>query len=282
MAAVVVSVLNMKGGVGKTTICLNLACSLAKHYQAKVLIIDFDPQANASSGLLTFEQYEAHREKKKVISAIFSDIEKIVGPVKRKEDKLLTLDQMKMRAKKYRPDGQIDLVPSELELSHVLERAGGASLEDRLKFVLKGKKNQYDFVLIDCGPTYSVLTNNALRASDYVLIPVKPDPFSARGIPLLLNRIEAHNRLNVGEDQVKVLGIVFNMVKEGLVHAAGVRAEIYKEHKNVFRTEISHTEHYPAGIIRRKPIFETTAQSAFTNNFAEFVAEFRKKLGLSA
>jgi chromosome partitioning protein len=269
----------MKGGVGKTTICLNLAHVLASQDDQKVLIVDFDPQANASGGLLTFEEYEKHRETRKVISDIFSDLEKIVGPVSKKTTALLTLDDMTIRGRSFPGGGYIDLIPSELELSHVLERSGGSSVEDRLKLVLKGKKNQYDYVLVDCGPTYSVLTNNALKASDSVLIPVKPDPFSARGIPLLLSKIESHNRAHEGEDQVHVLGIVFNMVTETLVYEAGVKGEIYKEHKDVFQTEIRHTEHYSRGLIERKAIFETNAQSQFTINFANFVSEFRKRAG---
>jgi chromosome partitioning protein len=275
----VVSVLNMKGGVGKTTICLNLGYALAKEKKKKVLIVDFDPQANASGGLLTFDQYEKHRENRKVISDIFTDLEKIVGPVSKKNTSLLTLDEMKVRAREFPSAGYIDLVPSELELSHVLERSGGSSFEDRLKLVLKGKKNQYDYVIIDCGPTYSVLTNNALKASDSVLIPVKPDPFSARGIPMLLSKIEAHNLAHDGEDKVDRLGIVFSMVDDTLVYQAGVKAEIYKEHKDVFQTEIRYTEHYSRGLIERKSIFETNAQSQFTGNFAAFVDEFQRRAG---
>lgn len=274
----VISVLNMKGGVGKTTICLNLAHALATR-QKKVLIIDFDPQANASGGLLTFDEYEKHRGSRKVISDIFTDLEKIVGPVSKKIPQLLTLDDMKMRARHFPPQGCIDLVPSELELSHVLERSGGSSLEDRLKLMLKGKKQQYDFVLIDCGPTYSVLTNNALKASDYVLIPVKPDPFSARGIPMLLSKIEAHNLAHEGDDTVQVLGIAFSMVEEGLVYQADVKSEILRQHKGVFQTEIRYTEHYSRGLMNRKAIYETTAQSQFTTNFTAFVDEFRQRVG---
>lgn len=272
----VVSVLNMKGGVGKTTICLNLAHALANQ-KSKVLIIDFDPQANASGGLLTFEEYEKHRETRKVISDIFTDLEKIVGPVTKRNTSLLTLDDMKLRAKTFVSGGYIDLVPSELELSHVLERSGGSSFEDRLKLVLKSKKNQYDYVLVDCGPTYSVLTNNALKASDSVLIPVKPDPFSARGIPLLLSKIEAHNLAHDGDDRVAVLGIVFNMVDDTVMYQAGVKSEIYREHKNVF-AEIRFAEHYSRALIERKSIFETNIQAKFTTNFSEFVAAFKSRV----
>ncbi len=125
-----------------------------------------------------------------------------------------------------------------------------------------------------------MLTNNALKASDYVLIPVKPDPFSARGIPLLLSKIQAHNLAHDGEDKVKVLGIVFNMVDDHTRHEEGVIAEIIREHRDVFQTQIRYTEHYPRGLIQRRAIFETRAQSQFTKNFSAFVAEFRRRLGV--
>lgn len=241
--------------------------------------MDFDPQANASGGLLTFDEYEEHRAKRKVISDIFSDLEKIVGPVSKKNQSLLTLSDMTTRARDFESGGYVDLVPSELELSHVLERSGGSSFEDRLKLILKNKKNQYDFVLIDCGPTYSVLTNNALKASDYVLVPVKPDPFSARGIPLLLSKIESHNAAHDGDDQVKVLGIVFTMVNDSLAYQTGVKAEILTQHKNVFQEEIRAAEYYARALIDRKSIFETNALPQFIANFTGFVDEFRKRTG---
>lgn len=278
MTATVVSVLNMKGGVGKTNITLNLAYSLAKFKNCRVLVIDFDPQANASSALMTYTDYEQHRDTKKVISDIFSDLEMIVGPVTKKNINLISLKDMICRARAFDGGGFIDLVPSELELSNVLERAGGRSIEERLQLILKDKKDKYNFVLVDCGPTYSVLTNNALRASDFVLIPVKPDPFSSRGIPMLMSKIEAHNRASKEEDKVKILGIVFSMVKDRTAYANSVKAEIYREHTNVFKNEIRYTEFYPRAIVDNKSIFETNAQLPFKNNFKSFAEEFLEKV----
>ena len=179
MDCIVTSIINMKGGVGKTMITTNLAYFLAHEKGKRILIIDFDPQANSSSAYLTFEKYEQFLEDRRVISEIFTDIDKIVGPISKRNPKLLTLDDIIVNIYRTQRAGLIDLIPSELELSKVLERSGGGALEERLKLLLSPKKERYDFVLIDCSPTYSVLTTNALRASDNVLIPVKPDPFSA-------------------------------------------------------------------------------------------------------
>lgn len=227
----VVSILNMKGGVGKTTITINLAYYLAIYQHKKVLIIDFDPQANSSSAFMSYENYEKLLEDRKVISEIFTDIDRIIGPVSNKIPQLLTLSDLMVNVKQEPQGGKIDMVVSELELSKVLERSGGAAIEDRLSMMLEKKKNAYDYVLIDCSPTYSVLTNNALIASDYVLVPVKPDPFSARGIPMLLNKIDQHNRLHK-DKKVEVIGIVFNLIKEDLRYMDGVKASIMASYPN--------------------------------------------------
>ena len=278
MACTVTSIINMKGGVGKTTITTNLAYYLANFKGKKVLIIDFDPQSNSSSAFLTFEKYEKLLEERKVISEIFTDIDRIVGPVSKKNPKLLSLDDITTSVHSFSSGGTIDLIASELELSKVLERAGGSALEERLQLLLDAKKERYDFVLIDCSPTFSVLTTNALKASNNVLIPVKPDPFSARGIPMLLGKIDQHNSLNPSR-KVSILGIVFNMVRDNLRYMDTVKAQILTNHKNVFRTELLLTEHYSKGLLDNKMIFETNAQEQFKTNFIKFGEEYLKKVG---
>lgn len=277
MGCKVTSIINMKGGVGKTTITINLAYYLAGNLDKKVLIIDFDPQANASSAYLEYEQYDKLLDARKVISEIFTDIDRIIGPVSKRNPKLLTLDDLTVNVRKFNNGGRIDLVASELELSKVLERTGGGAIEERLDLLLSDKKEAYDYILIDCSPTYSVLTNNSLRASDYVLIPVKPDPFSARGIPLLLKKIEQHNSVNKTK-KVEVLGIVFNMINENLKYMDKVKAQIMTEHRNVFQNEILATESYSKGLLENKMIFETNARKNFTENFSKFCDEFIKKI----
>lgn len=269
--------INMKGGVGKTTITINLAYYLAFFEHKKVLIIDLDPQSNSSSAFITYEEYEKLLEERKVISEIFTDIDKIVGPVTTKIPRLLTLSDLLFNVKIGQQGGKIDMVVSELELSKVLERSGGAAIEDRLSMILANKKNAYDYIIIDCSPTYSVLTNNALLASDYVLVPVKPDPFSARGIPMLINKINQHNMLHK-DKKVKVLGIVFNLIKEELGYMNGVKASIMASYPNVFQNEIRACEYYSKGLIENKTIYETPAQYWFKNNFTVFAKELIEKV----
>jgi chromosome partitioning protein len=273
----VVSIINMKGGVGKTTLTINLAYYLAYLENQKVLIIDFDPQSNSSSAYITYNRYEELLDERKVISEIFTDIDRIIGPVSSRNPKLLTLSDLSVNVRSTKDKGKIDIVVSELELSKVLERSGGAAIEERLAKILEEKKKAYDYVLIDCSPTYSVLTNNALMASDYILIPVKPDPFSARGIPMLLKKIEQHNRLH-NDKKVEVLGIVFNLIKDDLKYMDSVKAQIMATYPNVFQTEISVCEHYSKGLMENKTIYETSAQYWFKDEFTAFAKEFIEKI----
>ena len=277
MVAKTVSIVNMKGGVGKTTICLNLAHWLVDKQNKKVLVIDFDPQSNASEGLLKYEDYDRHRKENKVISDIFTDIHKLVSPVKTEDDDRIELENMLYKVKEMNNGSCLHLVPSELELCHTLERPISGHSEDRLSLLLKGKKNRYDYVLIDCGPTYSLLTINALNASDYILIPVKPDPFSVRGIPMMIKQINVHNLASFKAQKVEILGIVFTLVKD-LATMTSIKAEILRIHPGIFQTEIRHCEWYPNALLDNTSIFETRAQRHFKDNFEDFAKEFLQKI----
>lgn len=273
-----ISIINMKGGVGKTTLTVNLAHYLSKKLAQKILLIDFDPQANATSALINYEQYKEHKKKKSMISEIFSDVRNLVSPTgKETKEKILSMNDLLINVYNGNDGGKIDLIPSELELSNILERASGSNMEERLDFVIKDKKKAYDYVLIDCSPTYSVLTNNALNTSNFVLIPVKPDPFSARGIPMLLEKIDVHNQFREQNKQVGVLGIVFNMVKDSR-YIDSIKAEIFRSHRGVFETEIRFTENYPIAFFENKSILESRAQNQFKDNFSDFAEEFVQKI----
>jgi len=161
----VISVANQKGGVGKTTTTVNLATLLAKKGK-KVLLIDTDPQGNATSGLGVTKELE------------LSVYDILVGETTFDE----TVQETAVKNLKVCPSN-ISLAGAEVELVSMMSR------EQRLKTKLDEVKDQYDFVLIDCPPSLGLITLNAFTASDSVLIPVQCEYFALEGLGQLLNTV---------------------------------------------------------------------------------------------
>ena len=161
----VISVANQKGGVGKTTTTVNLSTLLAKKGK-KVLLIDADPQGNATSGLGITKDIE------------LSVYDILVGDTEFNE----TIQESAIKNLKVCPSN-ISLAGAEVELVSMLSR------EQRLKTKLDVIKDQYDYILIDCPPSLGLITLNAFTASDSVLIPVQCEYFALEGLGQLLNTV---------------------------------------------------------------------------------------------
>ena len=204
------SLINMKGGVGKTTLTINLAHFLSTREDLKVLIIDIDPQFNSTQCLFSGEEYvEYLKENRDTIINIFDDSVKsklstVSGVTKENAKELKDIEP-------FHFSNNLHILPGNLEL-YKLDMASGTGRENRLKQYLRelNKKNKYDYVLIDTPPTPSVWMTSALIASDYYLIPVKPDPISFVGIDLLENIIE--QKRDSYDLQIKCIGLVITMV----------------------------------------------------------------------
>jgi chromosome partitioning protein len=205
----IISFVNMKGGVGKSTLAVNFAWCLATRLHHKVLVIDMDPQFNATQCLLNPEQYMQHKqEDKDTILSVFSNctlqVSTVAGVATSSPKDIDKVESVELHPNLF-------LLPGDLSL-HRIEMTPGDGLEFKLKRYLEAMSQyNFDYVIIDTPPTPSIWMSSALIASNYYIIPLKPDPLSVTGIDLL-NSIIQTKKTNFGL-KLQCLGIAMNMVE---------------------------------------------------------------------
>ncbi len=182
----IIALANQKGGVGKTTSSINLAASLAV-LEFKTLLVDADPQANATSGI----GYDPREIKSSIYECIINGIDPKEAIL---ETSTPNLDLL---------PAHIDLVGAEIEMINLADR------EHKMKEVFAKIKDQYDFIIIDCSPSLGLITINSLTAADSVIIPVQCEYFALEGLGKLLNTIKiVQARLN---PELQIEGILLTM-----------------------------------------------------------------------
>jgi chromosome partitioning protein len=203
--ATVISLVNMKGGVGKTTTAVNLAAYLVREQGKRVLLIDLDPQTNTSLSLLSEKAWSRWAEEHGTMADVFD-----VG-AKGKRDKPVKLEDCIIRDVVPALPG-LDLVPSHLQLTFLdLDLAARPGRERILTRKLGKLVEAYDIILCDCPPNLQTATQNALYASNWFLVPMQPDFLSSVGLGLLLDRL-AYLKGEL-EFKIKCLGVVFSRVR---------------------------------------------------------------------
>ena len=246
----IVVIANQKGGVGKTTTAINLASSLAV-MEKRILIVDIDPQANASSGL----GLDIINIDKTIYDVLLERI-----PYKEAIQKtfLEYLDIL--------PASQ-DLVGAEIEMVNMMSR------ETRLRKVLKNAKKEYDFIFIDCPPSLNLLTVNSFTAGDSVLIPIQCEYFALEGLTQLLNTIRLiQKNLN---PQLDLEGIILTMYDSRLNLSKMVEEEVRKYFGDkVYQTIISRNVRLGEAPSYGQPIISFDIHSSGAMNYMKLAEEF--------
>jgi len=253
--AITISLLNMKGGVGKTTLAVNLAWFMHRQEGLNVLLVDLDPQFNATQYVMDFSQFDAHRKSKGTIADLLLDQPRLDLRAKRVKANPATAlyNVEKSGSKKF------DLLPAELDLAWVVKNP--AQMDFRLEKLLADLRKGYDYVFIDCAPTDSVLTTMALTASDFLLVPMRPDRFSVLGYLNLLKTIETFRQNCPDPNHVKDLGVVFTQVtKNSSVEQDAmdeVKAIASKQGGYIFSANFKHSPSFMRAVQNQTPIFQT-------------------------
>ena len=254
--ATIVSCVNLKGGVGKTTLAVNMAAYFGQ-LGKKTLLVDLDPQTNATFSCITVEAWEAHARKKGTVADLLGARQHVSATAKQKKVAQVVIPKVFTN---------VDLIPSHLDLFTIdLDMAGATARETRLRKALSEVEDKYDVIICDCPPNLTIPTQNALAASSHFIVPISADFLSALGVGILLRRI---TQLGADLDQdLELAGIVIS--REG--RPAHHRDEIVQALRAQFPKDVLKQT-----IKERVQVAKAAAKncSVFSMNDSEAIAEF--------
>ncbi|WP_036478000.1 ParA family protein [Myxosarcina sp. GI1] len=230
----IISTVNMKGGVGKTTLTVNLATCLAKHHGKRVLVLDLDSQISATLSLIAPHEFAKVRKKRRTLSYL---LDNVVSPnpwSKLNVEDIILTNVCNIEGLELLP-GDIELYDEYLVSEMLHQRAieddnkEFAKVWDEFEKVLirqivEPVVDDYDFIIFDCAPGYNLLTRSGIAASNYYILPARPEPLSLVGIQLLERRIAKLKKNHQPQAlNINLLGIVF------ILSAGGLMGRYYKQ-----------------------------------------------------
>ncbi len=246
----IIAIANQKGGVGKTTTSINLAAGMA-YLNKKVLLIDLDPQGNATQGSGTYrEQIE------------YSTYDLLLGDQSVQEIRL----ELKSPPMHIIPS-TIELAGADLEISQIENNR-----EKQLKNKLKEVKDEYDYIIIDCPPSLGLLNTNALTAADSVIIPVQCEYYALEGLTQILSTIRLVQRLF--NPQLRIEGVLLTMFDVRNNLSLEVQQEVRKYLKEkVYKTSIPRNVKLSEAPSSGKSIFEYDISASGAKAYAALAKE---------
>lgn len=286
----IISMVNMKGGVGKTTITINLATCLAKNHRKKVLVVDLDTQINATLSLMSPGQFAKLKQEKCTLKTLVDratnrNFEPDIIPL----EKIIQKNVCKIAG--------LDLLPGDLELYddyYLAEIVYGKSQGERLDFkqnwyqledrlmrgILQETMNQYDWIFLDFSPGDNLITRSGILASNLYIIPAKAEPLSMIGIGILEGRI----RQLKASDRTKInlLGIILTSLGRTTNMAENIKDRLIKDFGKdaIFNTEIPTNVAVARAVDEYQPVVLTEPKSSGAKAFNDLAKEFIKRFNL--
>lgn len=277
----IIAMVNMKGGVGKTTVTVNLATCLAQIYRRRVLVVDLDTQINATLSLMPPSQFTELKQKKQTLKTLIDQIHQ--NPEKTAIKRIIQPNICQIRGLDLLP-GDIDLYDDFLLSEVIYNQSQGEqnnftqawnNLEDNLiKKILQPIVNYYDLIIMDFSPGDHLMTRSGILASDYYIIPAKPEPLSVIGIGILQGRIKQLKENK--RTSIKLMGLIFTSLGRSSNMTDNVKNRLrYDLGKgNIFNTEIPMNVAVARAVEQYQPVVITEPQSAGAKAFSQLTEEF--------